>query len=346
MKEILHIHARVWNKGDHGLTLAIQQLLRGKLRRVRFRDYDIKKLKTEGFGRIAKLAPEYDAVVIGGGGLYGRWLFPLDVSPLAKAGTPVILYSVGYDRTLRNPGLTASGWKSIAELNRLATLSSARDKLTLQKLRERGIRKAVLVPDPGMFLEPKRKKLPLKKKDLNIGLNIAYHWWMRLHEPSREVKLPMRRKVFDSVVETCSALQNCFGAKIYYMPHFYTEKSVLRRLKRKFEIRQLSLSPQQMVYAYGRFNQSITMNMHSAIFSFNVGTPFINISYNEKNPAFCRLAGMQDYCLDISRLGEMLPASLELLAEENSLRKKLVRRKRALWRKEESFLNRIKKTIK
>jgi len=346
MKRILHVHARVWNKGDHGLALAIQQLLRKKLGSVQFKDYDIKKLKTSGFEKVAALASKYDAIVIGGGGLYGKWLFPVNSKPLHKVVIPIILYSIGYDHTVHNSDLAKAGWKSIAELNSIAAVSSVRDNLSLKKLQSHGIKGAMLVPDPGMFLASKKTPLPLKKNAMNIGVNIAYHWWMRTAEPSRAIKIPMRKKVLSGVVETCSMLQNSFDAKLFYMPHFYTEKSVLRRLEKKLDIRQLSLSPSEMVYAYGKFSLSLTMNMHSSIFSFNAGTPFINIAYNEKNPAFCSLAGMQSHCLGIDELEKMPSHALQLLSNERSLRKKLAKRKKQLWKKEEAFLEKIAKIIK
>jgi len=341
----VHFHARFWNKGDKGLTLAIQELLKDELKKVEFKDFDIKKFNTLDKKKIAQMGKWADVFILGGGGLYGKWLFPLKTHLLESVKTPLVLYSIGYDKTFGNPDLGKESKKGIKELNRIAKLSSVRDRLTFNLLKRLGIRNHQLVVDPGAFLKPKKFSFRLQAKT-NVGLNIAYHWWIRTHEPSPEVKIPLREKVFEAVKETGNWLSK-EGAGIYYMPHFETEKRVFEKFRKEFPLKQCNCSPAELVYAYSKFDATIAMNMHAGIFSFNAGTPFIFIEYNVKNRAFAEIVGLENYCIPVKQLTpkKLLCKTKRMLKNSKKLKKKLKARKKKLWKGEKRFLKKIAEVI-
>lgn len=274
--------------------------------------------------RLVSLINKHDLMIVGGGGLYGKWTLPFDVSLINKVKIPIVIFGAGYNRTFADNKLSAKELNSIRVLNKKAKLCSVRDEKTLKIIKSLGI-DASLTGDPAIFLESKKVNMRFDRKTKKIGLNIAYH--------DSQTKL-YSEKVIKLYTKLIKNLEKNYKIHAYYLKHSSDEIYIAERLKELIpSIQVCEYGPREMKYIYEKLDLVISMMLHSSIFAYSSGTNFINIAYNEKNYAFMRLINNMGNLIDMRKVdfNKLYSKCLKLLNntnEANAMVKKDYFRKR------------------
>ena len=114
MKKIFHIYANLVNLGDWGSALGIRKLLREVIDEpIEYREHFTSYKSSHRRNLVAEINNEYDAVIIGGGGLFlkknngyfdSNWplgiLINFSKRELAQIKPPIFFFSVGINQNL------------------------------------------------------------------------------------------------------------------------------------------------------------------------------------------------------------------------------------------------------
>ena len=370
MTAVIHFlgGGNILNIGDAAAAYSIQDLLHRYLKISTYTSMDVFKLKgvTRHLHlqltkfRSPKTINKYDLCVIGGGGLYSKWLFPLNSQLIKSIKIPLILYGIGYNVDLGDSPLPKAKIGSIVLLNRHATLSSVRDIDTYQFLRKLNLVNIDVIGDPAIFLETKKvKTTALCTSRMRIGINIAQHRW--------KLQSHCLNKVLTAYLKTCKFLIQKQDAELVYLKHTPREDTVIQALRRKMPIsvvdccpayslayrfrgklpilpiRIEECRPYELQHVYSTLDLVISMHMHSAVFAFANGVPVINVAYNLKNYGFMKLIHQDDKVIRVDRIdsGELKKMILRALDNSIEIKKSFEHLKDKLWEKQSAFLKKI-----
>jgi polysaccharide pyruvyl transferase WcaK-like protein len=257
-------------------------------------------LRKNQINRIVRRINKNDLFVIGGGGIYSNFFFPLDKRILSKIKIPIIIFSPGVNINLNSPGLTNDVKESIKYLNKIARLSSVRDSYTLRYLKNQLKKGTENIGCPALFLKEKEcNYVKIDAKNFNLGVNIANHSKSITKEKLDEIINLYLRIIgeFSKKVEK--------PLKIYYFQHFPKEKVVIKKLKNKgLSFRVINFKPKKMKSYYRKMDFVIPMMLHSCIFSFGSKTKFFNFAYSVKNIAFMNDIRQKQNLVKINCLGD------------------------------------------
>ena len=312
MTKVIHFHFDTkQNKGDAAVVYSIRDLILKHLSvkkythkginelniypnivRKAFKKYPflINKLSSKIFEKIKELLDkdlvreinQHDIMIIGGGGLYSKGNFPLNEKLIDAIHIPIVLLSVGLNRNEGQSPFTLQEINSIIKLNKKSSLSSVRDLNTLSFLKDFGFKKISVIADPAIFLESSKKKDLKFSKKLSIGINIAQHNW--------QYQEKFTDKIVSSYINALNKIKEDHDFQLFYLQHDYREKEVIKNLKSHFkDMHVCNYNPYNLKYVYEKLDLVICMMMHSSIFAFSSGVPFINISYDIKNKAFAEM---------------------------------------------------------
>ncbi len=79
---------------------------------------------------------------------------------------------------------------------------------------------------------------------------------------------------------------------------------------------------------YKTFRYFIGMRLHSVVFATQMGIPFISLSYQGKNSAFCKSIGMEKYSLALQDFSKLPKLINNLKADYSEIRSNLIERTR------------------
>jgi len=162
---IHHFYPRTQNIGDHFVRRGIEEMIGRIVPGAAFQFFDVNRRGEEkqDFGltraTIERANSEADLVIVGGSNLYeGSFLWPwgvhVDLAALADLRVPLFLLGLGtgssFGSPLHKPSVRAI--REIKCLNDHASLSGARDVITLEWLSQIGVDKAKLLGDPATFI--------------------------------------------------------------------------------------------------------------------------------------------------------------------------------------------------
>jgi len=296
--------------------------------------------KVIGDSKLARIINQYDLCVIGGGGLYNWWFFPMNHKLLNSIDTPIILYGLGHVGNFGLKMLPRAHLKSIIALNKRAKLSSVRDLETYEFLRRLNITNVQVIGDPAMFLEKKKPSgVCFEKGKVKIGLNIACHDW--------ELQAEYLDRVINECQKTCKFLIDNLDAQIVYLQHTPNETIVINELSKKLPIQVANYSAHELNWIYSNLDLVIGMQLHSAIFAFGNCIPVINIAYDLKNSSFMKLIGQSDKLINVRNVDSERLTETVYRTLNNSKEIKLDFRKlkNNFWQKQVSFINDIQSLI-
>ena len=373
MINVIHFHSGGggFNIGDDAVACSIRDMLCRHLKVGEYASMGINKLRERRAWNSQLLSkpvsPQtintYDLCIIGGGGLYSNWYFPLDNQLIRSIKAPIILFGIGCNRDFGERRLSESSKRSIVMLNRHARLSSVRDRGTYFFLKKVGIKNVELVGDPVIFLEAKRRKANLNithEKEPRIGINVACH---NYHRQSRYLK-----SVIATYARVCRFLIDSRNAQIVYLKHTPSEDFVvsilkeiipitvanycpdydlLRRLKIRFPFLPMRLKdcrPYEIDSVYSSLDLVIGMHLHSAIFAFKNCVPVINVAYNVKNYYFMDLIEERDKTIYVDQVDSLQLKKMinHAMSDSSKTRRKFKILKDKMWKKQEAFLQKIK----
>jgi polysaccharide pyruvyl transferase WcaK-like protein len=162
---IHHFYPRTQNIGDHFVQRGISTMIRRLVPDASFQLFDVNSRGRDksAYGltqsAIERANDEADLVIVGGSNLYEGgfgwpWGVHLDPAALKQLRVPLCLLGIGtgsrFASALHKPSTRAK--REITLLNELATLSGARDVVTLDWLKELGVTNAKLMGDPATFI--------------------------------------------------------------------------------------------------------------------------------------------------------------------------------------------------
>jgi len=356
MIRIFHLYGNKVNLGDWGSALGIRQLLESvTTEKIEYMDrhisYEANKIKEN---LVSKINKEYDAVIIGGGGLFKKkpkssannWplgiLINISRKNMERIKVPIFIFSVGLNQDLGEKRrlfqknyngiyLDKKQIDNIRFLTDVSTLFSVRDVDTRCFLEEIGCSKTIhLTPCPSMFLCRNKKNEP---KDKNfkplIGINLRSNTPISVRNKITQILPRLQKRGFD----------------IIFLSHNTKKGEGAKNLEESLGIKELiSGTPMQLMDNYRKLAFTIGMRCHSNIFSFGAIKPFISLSYNIKNNFFAKMVGMKDYLLPTNKewfVDEFMGVFLEMVEREIEIKNKFRILKDKFYRMNKEFAQKI-----
>lgn len=338
MIRIFHIYGNKVNLGDWGSALGIRQLLKSvTTKKIQYMDWHIsyESNKTKE-NIVSKINKEYDAVIIGGGGLLFKkrpksfednWplgiLINISRRNIERIKVPIFIFSVGLNQDLgekrrlfqKNYNGIYFNKKQIDNIRFLidvSTLFSVRDIDTRCFIEDIGCSKTIhLTPCPSMFLcQNKNNESTDKHIKPLAGINLRDNAPISVKNKIIQIIPMLQKKGFDIILLSHNT-QKGEGAK---------------DLEESLGIKKIiSDTPMQLMESYRRLAFTIGMRCHSNIFSFGAIKPFISLSYNIKNNFFAKMVDMKDYLLPTDKewsVDEFMDVFLEMVESEVEIKNK------------------------
>lgn len=236
--------------------------------------------------------------LLGGGGFLsdwqgtapGYWLGKLRAAKLR--GCRTIVYSVG-----AGPFFTKEGMNLTRDaLNSYADAVFCRDKESIRWLEDVGVR-----PTPRLLYDPairKPRSIVQQRVPERIGLVVAPLFTSSLW---RNAQVRYERYV-NAVVRVAEGLAREFLVELIPM-QFSVDYPFMRRIqqlvRRPIVVYSRPLEFYEVQDIIAGLGLVIGMRLHSLIFAFNTGTPFVGITYHQKVDSFLKLVGMDEYSVGI-----------------------------------------------
>lgn len=307
MIKIFHIYGNNINLGDWGSALGIQRLLNSVTgEKIQFTEwhtsYEQNKIDED---LVLKINKEYNAVVIGGGGLYiakepkSSWplgfLINISRKNLERIKVPIIIFSVGLNQNLDEKKkmfqknydgiyFYKNQIENIRLLNDISTLVSVRDFGTKSFLENIGCTKKIFIaPCPSMFLIQDEKSNQQNENEKSIiGLNL-------------------RNGISNTMVNRINQIVEILkysGFDIVFISHNSKKGEGVDDLIKSLGLKTIiSENPIELMENYKKLDFTIGMRGHSNIFSFGANKPFISLSYNVKTNFFAEMVNMNDFII-------------------------------------------------
>ncbi len=331
--KIAHIH--VWdqnNKGDAGIVLAVQELLRHKFSNCEIKDFPLTILRNGSARDIVKIN-KADVVVIGGGGIFYSYFLPYSLKIIKAIKKPIVLFGVGYIREVDAPELSAAAIKSAVFLTRQAQLVGVRDNNTRNFLVKHGVvpKKIKVIGDPAVLLSEKKNKYKLTGK-VKIGLNLNYSGWLGFGK--------WHDDILDSYRSVAEYFQKKYQAQIYYLQHHPGEDKIYPELQIK-GLRVINLQPTEQKYVYGQLDLIIGMMLHVGVMALGAGTPEISVAYDLRNYSFAQFINHSELVVDLEKLkrGELLKRTKMVFRKKQYYQKEFFNIKEKINNKQNKFLD-------
>ncbi|MFH1745067.1 MAG: polysaccharide pyruvyl transferase family protein [bacterium] len=338
--KIAHIH--VWdkkNKGDLGIVLAVQDILKKHFQGACFFDFPVETLKKADKKIIDKINKQ-DLLIIGGGGILYRYFLPFDKKIISSIKIPIVIFGIGYIRESGSKKLNEEEVKSIKLLVERANLVGVRDYYTKIFLIKSGIQKDKinLLGDPAVLLGEERPKNFKLKSGVKIGLNLNYSGWLGFG--------PREEDILKAYNEVAHYFQKKYDAQIYYLMHHPGEKNIIGKLDIS-NMKVVDLNAYEQKYIYGQLNLVIGMMLHSCVMAFGAGTPEINVVYDLRNKNFAKFIGCPELTVELSDLksGELIKKAKMVFGKEVEYRKKFAKRKKEIIKMHEKYLQKIERLL-
>jgi polysaccharide pyruvyl transferase WcaK-like protein len=253
-----------------------------------------------------------DYILVGGGGLIlGNCWRNLDV--VLKFKKPFGLIGIGVE--VNNNLLTN---RFINTIKDRAEFILVRDRLSKERL---GNHYKVIVGPDLTFLELFDVAREIKEDICGINLRDWYYWGGELYSLSYSLLKEINKR-FPAIKEiyplkkwepdrAMNIIQKYFG-NTFPIP-LYFEKNAMNDVK--ILSKYFRNVPKQFdVNVYYKIRYLIGMRFHSIVFSVQCGIPFISLSYQPKNKAFCKDINLEELSLGLHEWEE-LPNKIEYLKE-------------------------------
>jgi polysaccharide pyruvyl transferase WcaK-like protein len=261
-----------------------------------------RRLCGKSVGKLIKECNDADLVLIGGGGVYMGYLFPLYDKLIKRINTPIVVFGVGYNHNLGALEFNKRQLKSVVTLGRKVNLQSVRDQETYNFLKRSGIN-SILMCDPAIFLHDIDSGI-IKKSDksLKIGINMARHGW-------NNQKL-LQDKIIQAYSEFIDNARKEHSAQFYYFVHQPNELLYIELLKKRgivFDGIVSTTDARELKGAYRNMDITVSMMLHSSILAFGANVPTICVGYDKKNLTFMKMTGQEKNYVSVNDVtGERL----------------------------------------
>ncbi|MCR5207720.1 MAG: polysaccharide pyruvyl transferase family protein [Eubacterium sp.] len=212
-----------------------------------------------------------------------------------------------------------------------AELVTTREELSAQYYKKLGAKKEITVtadsalqyrfdaePYEKQFNEYKELNSFLKKYDRIIGITVATLRWHRIHKTDE-----IENRISDSFNAFIDYLKDK-GIGVVFIPQIFGNgEGNDYPLMQKFAKENCFVCDDEhdcffQQHLISKLHAVVGLRYHSNIFSAKMNTPFLSVAYEQKMNGFAKLAGMEDYLIDITELTfEKLREKFELLEENH-----------------------------
>lgn len=265
--------------------------------------------------RVVRYLRASDAVIIGGGGLiFDRRLFSLGYNHLTNIylltrlcdllRVDYYLFSVGIDE-LTNPAARRM-FRSVVGS---AAGISVRDQHSMQETRKYTSEAVALCPDPALRLAPKRSE----------RVEAVTDRWDATDRPT--IGLFVNGSVRDHEERFVEAIRFLSDIYYIYVGQTRTDQSFAREIatavgencSEMFE--KNHLNGHEHIALIQHFDRTVCVPMHSSIFSYLAGTPYLSVAYQLKVRSFNELVD-NEFVLSLERV-DQIPDLVEDLDDQN-----------------------------
>ncbi|MCU0680028.1 MAG: polysaccharide pyruvyl transferase family protein [Planctomycetes bacterium] len=337
-KKIIIAHIHVWdktNKGDLGIVIAVQDLLRETFKDLKIVDFPMEVLKSYNKKELEKINSA-DLIVIGGGGVLYRYFLPFSSEMIEGIKKPLIFFGVGYIREVGSKFMLSKEIETLKLLANKALFLGVRDYYTRQFLLKNNIpaTKIDVIGDPAIFLQEKQNDFILSDR-IKIGVNLNYSGWLGFGVWQKDIL-----KAYQEII---NYFRDNFDAEIYYLKHHPGEDNIKDELGKNLTI--IDFHPYQQKFFYSKLDLVVGMMLHSCVFSFAAGTPEINVAYDLRNKSFANFIGHPELVVDLKKLksGQLLKTAIKVFENRHYYRQKFLKRREKIAQKQFAFLEKIRK---
>ena len=221
-------------------------------------------LSGESASKLIEECNKADLVLIGGGGVYMSYLFPLNDKLIESITTPIVLFGVGYNHNLGAPEFSERQLNSVHTLAHKARIQAVRDKVTHDFLKRHGIESAIMC-DPAIFLSEIDQQDDMDGGTLKIAINMARHGWNN--------QAALQDRIVDAYAELIQNIKKQQPSRFYYFVHQPNELKYVDLLQKKGITFDgiVNASARETKSAYRRVDVSVSMMLHSSILAFGAG---------------------------------------------------------------------------
>jgi polysaccharide pyruvyl transferase WcaK-like protein len=315
---IHHFYPRTNNIGDHFVQRGVEAMVRRLRPDVSFELFDVNKHGRDrmeyGLTRraIKRANSEADLIIVGGSNLYEgnyrwHWGIHLEEEALDQLHVPLLLLGIGSGSGFGAPLHTASkrATSEIRLLNDHATLSGARDLITLAWLHKIGIAKAQLTGDPATFIfnrplqEKPRQHVLIVVPPRRFWSSFQQFWSVRRHgRPMFKALVSLARSLLESGEKVVVACNDPLDLPL--------AKSLFDGVVRDILVPQ---TPEHYFQLVSASSAVVTGRLHTAVVAFSLGVPFVLMNVDQRTEGFIKTYELESWSIAPARdqVEEVLP---------------------------------------
>jgi hypothetical protein len=305
MPTIFVIRSQTPNIGNEVIALGLESFLRrafgGRVNLVTLPASCGEGLSAANVYEMNRLA---DGVVIGPGNLFENGSLECDAGALAALSVPLMLFSVSwgkiYDRsgelTLRTDSTPPEKIKMVCAA---ADIIAVRDGATAAHLEGLGLKDVIVAGCPAMFLEDDDLRLPPPDPAVVGGtlisirapslMSVPYTLHGKVRTVLRDIVNLARERGDRPVSILCHDRRDlAFAAEFCEVPFLYTE-DVQRFLG---WLRDCALN--------------VSFRLHAFVPCLMLGTPSVNLSYDQRAISLIELLGLSEWDIDLVRVDNVM----------------------------------------
>lgn len=288
------------NAGDTVLSQCVRKFLG-------FYRWNIKGVKQKVDDNLLTEINQYDALLIGGGGLFlpdtnansvSGWQWAVSNSQIERIKVPIILYSVGYNyfKGQMNTELFISSLNCIIRKAAFVGLRNKGSIAAVQALISEDLRDKIAYQPCTTTLIRKIYKIPRCKRKKSVAVNLAFDRKERRYGENQAIILTQVAKSISYIAQK--------GYAILYVAHCYSDLEFLQYLdaeKINYQVKNFSQSlPYEIIRFYAGIEIVIGMRGHAQMIPFGTGTKIISLGTHDKMKWFLEDVNLEDCYVDLN----------------------------------------------
>ena len=305
------VRPKRFNVGNEAIFVGVRHLLRdsfGGLVNI----VQVPAIESAEDGALSGLLPKTihemnlygHGVVVGGGNLYENGQLAVDRHALRALRPPLMLFSLSHGRIWDNrhqlvPRSDSMSDATIAALHEQAAISVGRDQATIDHLRSLGATDAILGGCPTLLLSQVALPRP------HLGAQAGKGALLSIRHPQL-MSIPLRdqARLHDTVTGIIAALEADGYGPVRVLCHD------TRDLTFASSLGDVEYVLPDDVYSYLELLRGaplvVSFRLHAFLPALSLGTPAINISYDERSSNLVKTIGMEAWDIDYVRSNDVV----------------------------------------
>lgn len=288
------------NAGDTALSWCVRKFLK-------FFRWNIKGVKQRVDDKLVAEINQYDALLIGGGGLFlpdtnansiSGWQWAVSNSQVEQINVPIILYSVGYNyfKGQTDSELFISSLNCIVKKAAFVGLRNKGSIAAVRALVFEELKDKIEYQPCTTTLIQKMCKIPDHKRKKAVAVNLAFDRPERRYGENRAA-------ILNQIAISISYIAKK-GYSVIYVAHCYSDLEFLPYLdaeKITYQVKNFSQSlPYEVIRFYAGIEAVIGMRGHAQMIPFGTGTKIISLGTHDKMKWFLEDVNLEDCYVDLN----------------------------------------------